>query len=152
MLKVFVFVVTLAVLGNAQTPQVHCVGCAVGKEKLQCDYYVARQADRSRQSLCRRYADYVNIDGAYPKAAWYYLLAGEPKRALQAADRGIDQKQAYAREYRALALWLEGDREAARKELRRFFRQVTPHDYFEKDLATLRRLYPESHLEALKRR
>jgi hypothetical protein len=152
MFKVVSSLVVLATLGIAQTPPVHCTGCAVGKEKVQCDYYVARQADRSRQALCLRYAEYVDIDGAYPKAAWYYLLAGEPKRALQAADRGLAQGQVYAREYRAFALWLEGDQKEARKELRRFFRQITPHDYFEKDLATLRRLYPESHLEALKPR
>ncbi len=151
MFKIFTLIIPLAAFCSAQTPRAHCVGCSVGKEKLQCDYYVARQADRSRQSFCLRYADYVNIDGAFPKAAWYYLLAGKPKRALEAADRGIAQKQEYAREYRALALWLLGHSDEARNELRSFFRTVTSHDYFDKDLETLRRLYPGRRLESLKR-
>jgi hypothetical protein len=127
-----------------------CTGCSIGKEKLQCDYYVAGKGDRSRQEQCRTYAQYVDIDGAYPKAAWYYLLAGDPQKALTAARKGLEQGQSYGREYLAMALWISGERERARKELARFFAEVPSHGYFEEDRQVLRRIYPSKELQALK--
>ena len=129
--------------------QVQCSGCSIGKEKLQCDYYVAQRGDRTRQEFCLTYAQYVDIDGAYPKAAWYYLLAGQPRKAEEAARKGLAQGQEYGREYLALALWLEGKRPEARKALERFLAAVPSHDYLVRDLEALTRLYPESGLEEL---
>jgi len=136
-----------SVWGSAAELHATCSGCSIGKEKLQCDYYVAGRGDKSRQEQCRIYADYVNIDGAYPKAAWYYLLAGVPQKALEAARKGLEQKQRYGREYLALALWITGKRKEAKKELGRFFSDVPKHDYFERDRKVLLALYPGKDLQ-----
>jgi tetratricopeptide (TPR) repeat protein len=127
-----------------------CTGCSMGKEKLQCDYYVAERGDKSRQEQCRIYAEYVNIDGAYPKAAWYYLLAGDVEKALETARKGVTQGQEYGGEYLAMALWIRGEREEAKKVLQRFFSAVPEHDYFDRDLKTLRALYPGKDLRKLR--
>jgi len=119
-----------------------CTGCSIGKEKLQCDYYVERNGDKTHQPECLTYAKYVDIDGAYPKAAWYYLLAGEFTRAEASARRALKQGQAYGGEYLALALWARGEKAAAREVMKRFYRDVPAHGYVEKDLRTMARLYP----------
>jgi hypothetical protein len=126
-----------------------CTGCSIGKEKLQCDYYVAQRGDKSRQEQCRIYAEYVDIDGAYPKAAWYYLLAGDVERARKAARKGVEQGQEYGREYLAMALWLLGEKDEAKRVLKLFFSNVPQHDYFERDRKTLQPLYPGRDLKKL---
>ena len=137
-------------LSSAAEIRASCSGCAIGKEKLQCDYYVAQRGDTSRREQCRIYAEYVDIDGAYPKAAWYYLLAGDVKKALNAAQKGLEQGQEYGREYLAIALWISGKKEEAKRELATFRQRVAEHGYLGRDLKQVARLYPESGLEGLR--
>ena len=143
---------TIVLLAGAQAGvQPRCSGCSIGKEKLQCDYYVERKADRAHQKECLTYAKYVDIDGAYPKAAWYYLLAGAFPRAEASARKALKQGQAYGGEYLAVALWAQGKRAEAKKAMKRFLRDVPQHEYLKKDLESLKRLYPKMGIEALLR-
>jgi hypothetical protein len=144
MRKVAGVLLVLSAWGAAAEFQASCSGCSFGKEKVRCDYYVVKKGDRSRSGECRIYAEYVDIDGSYPKAAWYYLLAGDPAKARAAALKGLKQGQGYGREYLAFALWLEKREQEARTQLRRFFQEIPEHHYFRKDLETLKRLYPDA--------
>ena len=150
MRKLFPVFLLLFVSASSAEIRVACSGCSIGKEKLQCDYYVAQRGDKSRQKECRIYAEYVDIDGAYPKAAWYYLLAGDPEKALEAARKGLEQGQEYGREYLAIALWISGKKEEAKRELATFRQRVAEHGYLGRDLEQVARLYPESGLEGLR--
>jgi hypothetical protein len=150
MRKLFPVFLLLFVSASSAEIRAACSGCSIGKEKLQCDYYVAQRGDKSRQKECRIYAEYVDIDGAYPKAAWYYLLAGDPEKALEAVRKGLEQGREYGREFLAIALWISGKREEARRELATFRRKVPDHAYLKRDLETIGRLYPKAELEALR--
>ncbi|WP_353662058.1 hypothetical protein [Hydrogenimonas sp. SS33] len=125
-------------------------GCGKGKLMLQCDYYVARLGDKSRQHLCEEYAKVVDIDGASAQAAWYYLLAGKPGKALAAARRAYDQGQTYAAGYMAEALLILGrDREAKRyRDI--FVKRVKKRAYFDKEIEVLKKLYPRVGFSTLR--
>ncbi|WP_457608582.1 hypothetical protein [Nitratifractor sp.] len=120
-----------------------CRGCGAGKLMLQCDVYVARQGDLSRQPLCERYARIVDIDGASAKASWYYLLAGKPAEALRAADRAIELGQSFAYEYAAFARLLLGQEGKAEAAMRTFLTKVPDPSYVRRDLKSLKRVYPK---------
>lgn len=147
--KISLGVMMLFVGAEAGAIQAKCAGCSIGKEKLQCDYYVERKGDLSRQKTCLAYAKHVDIDGAYPKAAWYYLLAGEFAKAEASARKALTQGQAYGGEYLAISLWAQGKEKAARKVLNRFLREVPRHDYLGKDLKTMEMLYPKKRIREL---
>ncbi|WP_300368960.1 hypothetical protein [Hydrogenimonas sp.] len=119
-----------------------CKGCGAGKLMLQCDYYVAKQGDMSRQHLCEEYAKIVDIDGASAKAAWYYLLAGKPQKAFDAAIKALKQGQTFAAGYAAQAMTIMDNPEKAKQYLSQFTNGVEERDYFEKEVSTLRKIYP----------
>ena len=128
---------------------VSCRGCAAGKLMLQCDVYVARAGKLEKQPLCEEYAKIVDIDGASAKAAWYYLLAGKPGKALNAAERALEIGQSYANEYAAYALLLLGKKEEAQKTMKAFATKVGGEGYLQKDLDSLKRIYPEVDFRGL---
>ena len=128
---------------------VSCRSCAAGKLMLQCDFYVAKEGKLEKQPLCEEYAKFVDIDGASAKAAWYYLLAGKPGKALDAAERALKIGQNYAYEYAAYALLLVGRKEEAQKAMKAFISKVGGDDYLQRDLDTLKRIYPEVDFRGL---
>ena len=127
-----------------------CTGCSTSKDRLRCDYYVLGHRDFNRTEHCLNYAQTVDIDGAYPTAAWYYLLSRQPRSTLRSAAKGISQGQAYARTYLILAHWALGEREEARKELETLRREtpVLERD-LRQDLERIRPLYPSVKWEGL---
>jgi hypothetical protein len=127
-----------------------CKGCGAGKLMLQCDYYVARQGDLSKRHFCGEYARIVDVDGASAKAAWYYLLGGEPQKALDAALRAFDQGQTFAAGYVAQALAVLGRGDEAKNYMERFREVVEERDYFDKEVETLQRVYPNADFSSLK--
>ncbi|WP_457597357.1 hypothetical protein [Hydrogenimonas sp.] len=131
----------------ADGPQ--CRGCAAGKLMLQCDYYVVRGGDLAKRHFCEEYAKVVDIDGASAKAAWYWLLAGKPEKALDAAKRAMAAGQTFAAGYAAQAsVMLKKPREA-KSYLEKFRAIGTDRSYFRDEVAKLRRLYPNYEWEVL---
>jgi len=128
-----------------------CRGCSAGKLMLRCDYYVAKLGDLSQRDSCADYARVVDIDGASAKAAWYWLLAGEPQKALDAARRAVEQGQTFAAGYAAQALTILGRDQEASAYLGRFRAAVASRDYFSRELRTLARLYPDIDFRKLER-
>ena len=139
-----------AVLGILALPDAMAgCGCGKGKSMLQCDYYVARLGDKSRQGVCEAYAKVVDTDGAFAQAAWYYLLAGQPEKARRAARRALKQGQTYAAGYLAEALVVLGKSEEARRYRDIFEKTVPKHAYFAKEIGILKKLYPDIDFSAL---
>ena len=134
---------------TAWSADVSCKGCAAGKLMLQCDYYVARGGDLSKRHYCEAYAKVVNLDGASAKAAWYYLLAGRPDAAYDAAKRAMDTGQHFAALYAALAEAMAGRKEAAAQLYKRFIEWVPDHGYARDRIATLAKLYPDADFSPL---
>ena len=138
-----------ALLLEASASDVSCKGCGAGKLMLQCDYYVARQGDLTKQDVCIEYAKIVDIDGASAKAAWYYLLGGKPDKAFDAAMKALNQGQTYAAGYVAQSLVALGNREEAENYLKKFQDAVQQRDYFVKEVETLRKIYPNADFSVL---
>jgi hypothetical protein len=130
-------------IGSASEIRVSCAGCDAGKEKVRCDYYVVDRGEKSRRKHCLNYAKYVDIDGAYPKAAWYYLLAGKPQKAVGSARKGIAQGQEYARAYLAMALWILGKPREAENEWNGLGNLRKKFGGFLRERELLKRLYPD---------
>lgn len=128
-----------------------CHGCSAGKLMLQCDYYVARKGDLSHRDDCAAYAEAVDVDGASAKAAWYYLLAGRPHQALDAARRALAVGQTFAAGYAAQAEMVLGYPRRALHFMAQFHEKVKDDTYFKKELITLRRLYPTVDFDRLTR-
>jgi tetratricopeptide (TPR) repeat protein len=125
-------------------------GCGCGaKLLLQCDYYVLRKGDLSKREACEKYAESVDIDGASAKAAWYYLAAGKPEKALKAARKAISVGHRFAEGYAAQALAIMGDKPGAEAAFARFRQAVPDHGYFADEVAVLRRLYPDADFSTL---
>ena len=120
-----------------------CRGCASGKLMLQCDYYLVKEGKMDKRSACEEYAKIVDVDGASAKAAWYYLLAGKPEKAYDAARRAIDLGQVYANEYMAYALLIQGKDADAKKAMQLFHSAVKENSFFKTDMKILHKLYPK---------
>ena len=143
-------ILLLAMFSQLIAADASCRGCGAGKLMLQCDIYVARQGDLSRQHVCEEYAKIVDIDGASAKAAWYYLLAGKPERVVDAAQRALHQGQTFAAGYLAEAYAIFGKHEEAKKYMERFRTLKQQGSYIEKEIKTLRKIYPSADFSALK--
>ncbi|BDY12453.1 hypothetical protein [Hydrogenimonas cancrithermarum] len=126
-----------------------CKGCSVGKLMLQCDYYVKRQGDLTKQHYCKAYAESVDIDGARAKAAWYFLLAGEPKKALASAKNALKHGHDFAAEYAALASAVLGDSRGAKRYISYFLERVKNGDYVKEDIGVLRKIYGSADFSSL---
>jgi len=148
--RVLLTALVLLTGAGAEEFKVSCSGCSTSKDRLRCDYYVAGHRDLNRTDRCLSYARYVDIDGAYPIAAWYYLLGKHPRESARSAQKGIDQGQEYARSYLILAEWILGEGEAARENLRHL-RERRPEleRPLLQDLRKIAPLYPSVSWEAL---
>ena len=126
-------------------------GCGKScKSMIQCDYYVAKKGDASKQKICADYAENSDIDGAHATAAWFYLLGGKPEKARLSALQALKQGQSYAAGYLVEALVILGRTEEAKKYKKIFERSVKKRDYFKKEIEMLERLYPRADFSALK--
>ena len=125
-------------------------GCSACKLVLSCDYYVARNHDLSKRYLCEAYAQNVDIDGSRAKAAWYWLLAGEPAKALASAKRAMEQGQSFAAAYAAMASAILGKTDEAAEEWKKFRESVAQREYVRKELETVEALYPKVDFSGLK--
>jgi tetratricopeptide (TPR) repeat protein len=128
-----------------------CRGCAAGKLMLQCDHYVAKQGMREKQTICAEYAEIVNVDGASAKASWYYLLAGKPDKALDAAERAIKVGHTYANEYLAYALLIQGKESDAIDAMQHFRQDIQQNSFIKRDIESLQKLYPDIDFGKLKK-
>jgi hypothetical protein len=145
--KVSILLVLVASYAFSQQSGASCKGCGAGKLMLQCDYYVVRKGDLSKRGYCAEYAKIVDIDGASAKAAWYWLLAGEPQKAYDAATKAYRQGQTFAAGYAAQALTILGDVAEAKRYAGIFMQNVPDRAYFDKELNVLKRLYPKVGFE-----
>ncbi len=125
-------------------------GCSACKLLLSCDYYVARKHDLSKRNLCEAYAQSVDIDGSRAKAAWYWLLAGKPEKAFDSAKRAIEQGQNFAAAYAAMASAIAGKKAEALEYWKRFRKSVSKRNYVQKEIETLKALYPKVDFSGLK--
>ncbi|NPA56993.1 MAG: hypothetical protein GXO19_04575 [Epsilonproteobacteria bacterium] len=111
---------------------------------MRCDFYVARQGDRSRVESCREYADYLHKTQVYGKAAWYYLLSLQPEKALESAQKAVKMGEGYAYEYMGDAYLILGKREKAEEAYRKFSQSVgNTHFFTSKSFPILERLYTQ---------
>ena len=125
-------------------------GCSACKMLLSCDYYVAHKHDLGKRNLCEAYAQSVDIDGSRAKAAWYWLLAGKPQKALDSAKRAMEQGQRFAAAYAAMAAAILGKTGEMLEEWKKFRESVLEREYVRRELETLKALYPGVDFSALK--
>ncbi len=115
-----------------------CTKCSLNKAQMKCEYYVAKKGDLSRVGECKQYADYLYDTKVYGKAAWYYLLAKDPKRAIDAGKKALKMGEDYANEYLSAAYLILGDNTKAKKH----YKRLTTHFFSSKDFAILQKIYP----------
>ena len=115
-----------------------CNKCALNKNQMKCEYYVAIKGDKSKAELCESYADYLDKTKVYGRAAWYYLLALKPKKAIEAAKNALKLGEEYANEYLAESYLILGDKQKAKE----YYKKLSTHFFSKKNLQTLQKLYP----------
>ena len=115
-----------------------CNKCALNKNQMKCEYYVAIKADKSKAKLCESYADYLDKTKVYGRAAWYYLLALKPKKAIEAAKNALKLGETYANEYLAESYLILGDKKKAKEH----YKKLQTNFFSKKNLQTLQKLYP----------
>ena len=137
-MKKFLLILPLLLFGADK----NCTKCTLNKAQMKCDYYLVRKTDRSKAKECRFYADYLYKTKVYGKASWYYLLALQPKEAIDAAKEAIKQHEEYAYEYLGDAYLILGDIKRAKESYRKFKEHGGDINFFiSKDFAVLERLY-----------
>ncbi len=119
----------------------YACNCTIGKNMMKCDYYVGRKFDKTHQKECLSYANSINKDGMYAKAAWYFLLGGDIKNAKINAKKALKIGHHYAAEYLGMVYILENDIKNASKEFTFFKHKVKQNKYIKKDLNILKHIY-----------
>ncbi len=119
-----------------------CSGCDAGKERVRCEYHVLKKGDLTQRFHCEVYARSIDVDGARGKAAWYFLLAGSPEKALEAANLAVDQGHTYALEYAAAAAMVLERKREAKAYMRRLGNLPFDRERLLRDFERLERLYP----------
>ncbi len=119
----------------------YACNCTIGKNMMKCDYYVGRKFDKTHQKECLSYANSINKDGMYAKAAWYFLLGGDIKNAKINAKKALKIGHHYAAEYLGMVYILENDIKNASKEFAFFKHKVKQNKYIKKDLNILKHIY-----------
>lgn len=128
-----------------------CTKCALNRAQMKCEYYVGLKGDVSEAKECRNYADYLKSTKVYGKAAWYYLLAKEPAKALEAAKRAVKMGENYAYEYMAEAQLVLQKPKEAKRSFALFEKSVGNSDFFtSKHFATLKKIYKNFDEKALR--
>ena len=129
----------------------YACNCTIGKNMMKCDYYVGRKFDKAHQKECLSYANSINKDGMYAKAAWYFLLGGDIKDAKINAKKALNIGHHYAAEYLGMVYILENDIKNARKEFSFFKHKVKQNKYIKKDLNILKHIYGDFNDEEILR-
>ena len=125
-------------------------GCAAQQAKMRCDYYVVKKGDQSKRAFCADYAKRADLDGAAGRAAWYWLLAGKPDKALASVRAAIKAHHMYAAEYGAFASIITGNQKEGLKYWKFFTRNVQLHHYVHKDRKIVEKLYPTIDFSSLR--
>ena len=141
-MKKLLLIVPLLLFGSDKV----CTKCTLNKAQMQCEYYVARKGDMSKASLCESYADYLDKTKVYGRAAWYYLLAKKPKKAIKAAENALKLGEAYANEYLAEAYLILGQKQKAKEH----FSKLQTRFFSDKNFKTLQKLYPNFNPKELR--
>ena len=116
---------------------------------MRCDYYVVKKGELSKRCFCADYAARADQDGAAGRAAWYWLLSGEPKKALRSVKNALVAHHDYAAEYGAFAAIVLHDRKTARKYWQRFKKSVVNWQYALEDKRVVEKLYPTADFSGL---
>ncbi|MFK5881356.1 MAG: hypothetical protein QM482_03995 [Sulfurospirillum sp.] len=139
MIKTFLIVFLLVV--SSESIEIKCKGCSAGKDMVKCDYYVVKQHNLTYQRSCLAYAQYIDMDGMYAKAAWYYLLGGDKQKAKKSATKALREGYHYAAEYKGFADLLVGNQKEAQKALIFFRNKVKNIDYAKRDIEIMKYIY-----------
>ena len=113
-MKIVLLILPLFLLGAP------CSKCELNRAEMKCNYYVAKKGDRAHAKECLDYAEYLDSTKVYGKAAWYYLLALKPQKAVKAAKEALEFGETYAKEYLVYGYWLLGKKKEAKAALERF--------------------------------
>ncbi|WP_457598841.1 hypothetical protein [Hydrogenimonas sp.] len=132
----------LLLLSSVAAGRHGCSSCDAAKERMKCEYYVLKKGDLAQRSHCAAYAESIDVDGARGKAAWYFLLAGSPEKALEAANLAVDQGHTYALEYAAAAAMVLERKREAKAYMRRLGNLPFDRERLLRDFERLERLYP----------
>ncbi len=133
-MKKLLFIVPLLLFGSDKV----CTKCSLNKAQMKCEYYVALKGDASKAFLCDQYADYLDKTKVYGRAAWYYLLAKKPEKAIEAANNALKLGESYANEYLAEAYLILGQKRKATEH----FNKLKTRFFSDKNFKTLQKLYP----------
>jgi tetratricopeptide (TPR) repeat protein len=143
MVKVLLLLILL-IEGVFAVDLAKCDKCSLGKEYSKCAYYVEMKGDRSYQESCRVYAQSLFENNSAARSSWFFLLAGDFDKAIEAGKIGVKVTEDYAAEQVAEAYFLKGDT----KEARLYFdmlKKSHPKNglFLEKHFEILSRLYPK---------
>ena len=143
MLKILLLLICL-LQGLLAVDMAKCDACSIGKEYSKCAYYVEMKADKSYQKSCKIYAQSLFENNSAGRASWFFLLAGDFDKAIEAAKVGISVAEDYATEQAAEAYLLKGDMKKA-KEYFTLLKKSHPQNglFLEKHFEILLRLYPQ---------
>ncbi len=144
------FAVILGLFVTISGAQSRGCGCAASRAKMRCDYYVVKKGDRSKRAFCADYANRADLDGAAGRAAWYWILAGKPDKALASVRAAIKAHHMYAAEYGAFASMMKGNQKEGMAYWRLFIHSVRSHRYAYKDRTIVEKLYPAIDFSNLK--
>jgi len=115
--------------------------CAIGRDMVRCDYYVAKNHDLSHQKDCINYAKSIDKDSMFAKASWYYLLGGDKNSAIKSAKEALKIGHHFAGEYIGFAYLMEKNDKEAKKYLNDFKQKVKNIEYVKRDIETLKSIY-----------
>ncbi len=136
-MKIVLLILPLFLLGAP------CSKCELNRAEMKCNYYVAKKGDRAHAKECLDYAEYLDSTKVYGKAAWYYLLALKPQKALEAAKEAVKMGEAYAYEYMGDVALMQKDEERAKEFYKKFRQSVSDTEFFtSRSFEVLQKLYP----------
>ncbi len=139
-MRIFLIFLPLLLFGG----EVKCNKCELNKNQMKCEYYVAKKGDISKSSFCKTYADYLYKTKVYGKAAWYYLLSKEPKKALDSSKKAILMGENFAYEFLADSYLILGDLKKAKANYGKFKNSVSNAKFFtKKSFEVLSRIYKD---------
>ncbi len=126
---------------------IYACNCKFDKEKIRCDYYVYKNHDLSHKKSCLSYAKDSEMSKVYDKAAFYYLLGGDIKKAKDNAKEAIKLGYKFANEYLGFAYLLENDTKNAKKAFKALRDSSKDINYIKRDITALKTLYSGFDIE-----
>ena len=92
-----------------------CDKCSISKEYVKCSYYVEIKGDLSKQDSCLIFAQSMFEGNSFGRASWYYIIAGDLDKALEAGKKALEVKEYFVAEQIAEIFILKNDLENAKK-------------------------------------